>query len=331
VERFMTSQPQSLILNRYKLRPAELLLWVLPIIAFVLFPKSLALGTMVLVFALFALSFDLLLGFAGIMSLGHAAFFGIGAYTAGLIALGGWNEAITGVLASALLCALVAAAVGPFLLRLTGLPLVMVTVGIASILFELANKMSWLTGGDDGLYGIRMSPLFGLFPFSITGGTKFFYAYGWLLLSFLVIRRLVSSPFGVALQGIRENPVRMRLIGNPVLPHLVIAFVTSAAFAGIAGAVWAQTGGFVGLGALSLDTSIDAIVMLVLGGLGSLYGALIGAPFYIIFKHFAQQLNPHYWMFLVGGMLIFIVRFTRGGILGILKAASNRLVMRRLK
>ena len=322
----MTTLPKSSILHRYQWRLPDLVIWTLPIVVYFLFPQSLSLGTLVLAFAIFALSFDLLLGFAGIMSLGHAAFFGIGAYTAGLLARGGWNEPISGVLLAALLCALVAGAVGPFLLRLTGLPLVMVTVGISSILFELANKMSWLTGGDDGLYGIRVKPLFGIFPFSITGETKFFYALAWLFLTFLVIRRLVSSPFGIALQGIRENPVRMRLIGNSVIPHLVIAFVTSAAFAGVAGAVWAQTGGFVGLGALSLDTSIDVIVMLVLGGLGTLYGALIGAPFYIVFKHFAQQLNPFYWMLLVGALLIFVVRFTRGGILGVLKGVADRLM-----
>ena len=325
----MNGLPKSSILSRYKWRLPELFFWITPFIIFAFFPQSLSLGTLVLVSAIFALSFDLLLGFAGILSLGHAAFFGIGAYTAGLIARGGWNEAISGVLASALVCALLAGAVGPFLLRLTALPLVMVTVGISSILFELANKMSWLTGGDDGLYGIRMKPLFGIFSFSITGETKFFYAFGWLLLAFLVIRRLVSSPFGIALQGIRENPVRMRLIGNSVIPHLVIAFVISAALAGVAGAVWAQTGGFVGLGALSLDTSIDVLVMVVLGGLGTLYGALIGAPLYIVFKHFAQQLNPFYWMLLVGALLIFVVRFTRGGILGVLKALTGRLTTHR--
>jgi branched-chain amino acid transport system permease protein len=322
----MKPLPRSSILSRYQLRPAELLFWILPILALFLFPKWLALGTLVLVFALFALSLDLLLGFAGIMSLGHAAFFGIGAYAAGILALGGWNEAITGVLAAALLCGVIAGLIAPFLLRLTGLPLVMVTVGVASILFEIANKATWLTGGDDGLYGIRMRPLFGVFAWSLSGETRFLYAFAWLLISFFIIRRMVSSPFGIALQGIRENTARMRLIGNSVLPHLSIAFVASAMFAGVAGAVWAQTGGFVGLSVLSLDTSIDALVMLVLGGLGSLYGALIGAPVYIIFKHFAQQWNPFYWMFLVGTLLVVVVRFTRGGILGVLKAASERLM-----
>jgi branched-chain amino acid transport system permease protein len=325
----MKKLPRSSILSRYQVRPAELLFWVLPIFALFLFPKSLALGTLVLVSALFALSLDLLLGFAGVMSLGHAAFFGIGAYTAGILAIGGWNEAITGVLAAALLCGVIAAIIAPFLLRLTGLPLVMVTVGVASILFEIANKATWLTGGDDGLYGIRMRPLFGIFTWSISGETKFLYAFAWLLISFFIIRRMVSSPFGVALQGIRENTARMRLIGNSVLPHLCIAFTVSAMFAGVAGAVWAQTGGFVGLGVLSLDTSIDALVMLVLGGLGSLYGALIGAPIYIIFKDVAQQWNPFYWMFLVGTLLVVVVRFTRGGILGVLKAASERFTGRK--
>jgi branched-chain amino acid transport system permease protein len=325
----MTPLPRNSILGRHRLNVADILLLVLPVAAFFVFPKYLALGTTVLVFALFALSLDLLLGFAGVLSLGHAAFFGIGAYTAGLLAIGGWNEALSGVIAGAVLCAAIAAAISPFLLRLTGLPLVMVTVGISSILLELANKASWLTGGDDGLYGIRLRPLLGMFKWSFTGETKFIYAFGWLLISFFVIRRIVSSPLGIALQGIRENGPRMRLIGNSVLPHLCIAFTVSAAFAGVAGAVWAQTGGFVGLGVLSLDNSIDVLVMLVLGGLGNLYGGLIGAPVYMIFKNFAQQLNPFYWMFFVGALLIFVVRFTRGGILGVLRSAGDRLAGRK--
>jgi branched-chain amino acid transport system permease protein len=284
---------------------------------------------MVLVYAVFALSLDLILGFAGILSLGHAAFFGIGAYTAGLLAIGGWNEAFTGVLAAGLLCAATAGLISPFLLRLSGLPLVMVTVGISSILYELANKANWLTGGDDGLYGIRLKPLLGTFTWSITGETKFLYTFVWLLLSFFLIRRLVSSPFGVALQGIRENTSRMRLIGNSVLPHLSIAFTFSAALAGVAGALWAQTGGFVGLGVLNLDNSIDVLVMLVLGGLGDLYGGMIGASVYIIFKNFAQELNPFYWMFFVGALLIIVVRFTRGGLLGVIRSIGDRLMARK--
>jgi len=321
--------PRSSILSRYRLHLADILLCVVPLLAYLLFPKYLALGSMVLVFALFAMSFDLLLGFAGILSLGHAAFFGIGAYTAGLLAIAGWNEAICGVLGAALLCAAVAGVAAPFLLRLTGLPLVMVTVGMSSILLEAANKASWLTGGDDGLYGIRLRPLFGRFAWSISGETKFLYTFAWLLVSFFVIRRLVSSPFGVALQGIRENSSRMKLMGNSVLPHLIIAFVVSAAFAGVAGALWAQTGGFVGLGVLSLDTSIDVLVMLVLGGLGSLYGGLIGAPVYLIFKNFAQELNPFYWMFFVGALLIVVVRFSRGGILGLIESSVTRFAGRK--
>jgi branched-chain amino acid transport system permease protein len=212
---------------------------------------------------------------------------------------------------------------------LTGLPLIMVTLGIGAIFFEAANKATWLTGGDDGLSGIDLAPLFGWFRWSLFGDTGYLYVVGWLAFLFYLTRRVVASPFGVALQGIRENSERMRLIGSPVLRHLVVGYVISAFAAGIAGALWTQTNAFVGLGVFSLDTAIDGLVMLVLGGIGGLYGGLIGAPVYMLVKHFSQQWNPFYWMFLIGGLLIVVVRFGRGGLLGIFAGAFRRFLMGR--
>lgn len=324
----MIELPRSSILARHRFHPAQLLWWILALGAYFTFPEHLAVGTSVLVMAIFVLSFDLLLGFAGVLSFGHAVFFGLGAYTAGWLALAGWNEPITGVLVGAAAAALLAALLGPFILRLAGLPLLMVTLALGVLTFELAHKATAITGGDDGLSGIEIAPLFGMFRWGLGGQTRYLYALGWLLLVFWLLRRIVASPFGVALQGIRENPARMRLIGNPVLPHLTAAYVISAAIAGVAGALMTQTNAFVGLGVLALDTSVDVLVMLVLGGIGSLYGALIGTPVYMLLKHFTSQWSPFYWMFVIGTLLIAVVLAGRGGVLGLAQDGWHRLVRR---
>jgi len=319
---------RSPLLSRHRLAWSQAIFWLAAVAIYFLFPQYLAIATTVLIVALFAISYDLAIGFGGILTLGHALFFGIGAYSAGWIALVGWTEALSGALASGAIAALVAAGLGPFLLRLTGLPLIMVTLGLSVIVYEAANKATWLTGGDDGLSGFKMSPLFGVFRWSVFGDTKYLYALGWLFVVFYVLKRVVASPFGIALQGIRENPLRMRLIGTSTLRHLVIAYSLSAGVAGIAGALSAQANAFVGLGVLGLDTTIDGLVIVVLGGIGTLYGSLIGAPVYLVVKHFAQQWNPFYWMFVVGALLIVVVRFGRGGLLGMAHGALKWLARR---
>ena len=319
----------SAVLQRHRLRLLEPAWWLMALAFFFVFPDYLAVATSVLVMALFALSLDLLLGFAGVLSLGHAVSFGIGAYSAALISLAGWKEAVTGALAGGAASGVFALVIGPLILRLTGLSFIMVTLGIGVILYEAANKAVWLTGGDNGLPGVTLEPLLGLFRWSVLGQTSYLYVLCWLLLLFYLTRRIVASPFGVALQGIRENPDRMRLLGAPVLRHLVVAYAVSSAVAGIAGALSAQTNAFVGLEVLSLNTSIDGLVMLVLGGIGRLYGGLIGAPVYMFVQHFAQQWNPYYWMFLIGGLLILIVRFSRGGLLGLVDDLARRFGRRR--
>ncbi len=311
--------PRESVLSRHRIGVLEPVWWLLALLVYFVFPKHLAIAGSVLIMAMFALSYDVVLGFAGILTLGNAVFFGVGAYVSALVAICGWHEAITGALAGAAISALLAGALGPFVLRLTGLPLIMVTLGIGVIFFEAANKATWLTGGDDGLSSIPLAPLLGWFRWSLSGGTAYLYALGWLGLLFFLTRRIIASPFGVALQGIRENADRMRLIGAPVLRYLVVSYVISAFIAGIAGALWTQTNAFVGLGVFSLDTAIDGLVMLVLGGIGGLYGGLIGAPVYMLVKHFSQEWNPYYWMFLIGGLLIVVVRLGRGGILGIFR------------
>lgn len=312
------SAATSPLLDRHRLRPLELVWWLLALGYFFVFPEYLSVATQVLVMALFALSLDLLLGFAGVLSLGHAVPFGIGAYACALINLAGWHEAISGALAGGAISGLFALAIGPLILRLSGLPFIMVTLGIGAVLYEAANKAVWLTGGDNGLPGVTLDPLLGVFRWSVLGQTGYLYALGWLFALFCLTRRLVASPFGMALQGIRENPRRMQLVGAPVLRHLVVAYGLASAIAGIAGALSAQTNAFVGLEVLSLNTSIDGLVMLVLGGVGHLYGGLVGAPVYMFVQHFAREWNPYYWMFLIGALLIIVVRFSRRGLIGLL-------------
>ena len=321
----MRRLPRGSVLSWHRIHPAEWLWWLIAVLVFLLLPQYLAIGTLVLIMVLFALSFDLLLGFAGVLTLGHAAFFGIGAYTAGWLALAGWNEPVTGAVIGGAASALVAAILGPLLLRLRGLPLIMVTLALGAMFFEGASKAVWLTGGDDGLPGIQIAPLFGLFRWGLRGHVKYLYVLGWLFLLTYLARRLVASPFGVTLQGIRENSDRMRLIGIPVLLHLVIAFAISAGVAGIAGALLAQTQAFVSLNVVNLELAIDVLVMLVLGGIGSLYGGFVGAPVYMLVKHFAQQWNPFYWMIFIGLLLIAVVRLGRGGLLGAGKQVVARL------
>ncbi|HVG50789.1 MAG TPA: branched-chain amino acid ABC transporter permease, partial [Xanthobacteraceae bacterium] len=264
-------------------------------------------------------------------SLGHALYFGFGAYVTGLATFAGWTEPITGTILGGVSAAVLAAVTGPIVLRLTGLPLIMVTLALGVIAFEAANKLTWLTGGDDGLYGVTIAPLFGVFPWTMFATTAYLYVLGWAFLMFLLARSVIASPFGVALQGIRDNSQRMRLIGTPVLRKLVQVYIISGFIAGVAGALSAQTTKFVGLAVLSLDTSVSALVMLVLGGVGKLYGGLIGAPVYMIVHHFASQWNPYHWMFIIGALLTVVVMFASGGLLGISEMLLRWLSRRRGK
>jgi branched-chain amino acid transport system permease protein len=310
--------PTSRLLDWHRVGAGEVIYWLLAIAAFFAFPKHLSFAASVLVGCIFSLSLDLALGFGGIVTLGHAMFFGIGAYAAGLVTHLHWHEPISTCLLAASCAALFALVTGPLILRLSGLPLIMATLALGMILFEAANSATWLTGGDDGLQNIDFDPVLGLFEWSVYGTTSYLYCLAWLFVCFAAARRLVGSPFGIAVQGIRENRGRMALIGTPVLGALVRLYVFSAFVAGIAGALLAETTNFVGLEVLHLDTSVDALVMLVLGGVGRLYGGLIGAPVYMVLRHFSAEWNPYHWMFVIGGFLVFAVRVAPGGISGLL-------------
>ncbi|QBE61642.1 branched-chain amino acid ABC transporter permease [Pseudoduganella lutea] len=304
--------------------PLEIVFWLLPVASWFLFPQYLVLTSQIMIVGLFALSLDLILGYAGIVSLGHAAFFGLGAYTAGLLSVHGWGEPVTGLLAGAVVAGIFGWIVSFLVVRGQDLTRLMVTLGIGLMLFEAANKASWLTGGVDGLSGMMVGNLLGVFEFDLEGKTGFVYSYVVLFLVFLVLRRLVASPFGLGLRGIREGGRRMPAIGADVNRRLRAVFTVGAVVAGIAGALLAQTTQFVGLDMLGFPRSAELLIMLVLGGTGRLYGALIGTAVFMIAQDKIAGINPTYWQFWIGLLLVCIVLFAKGGIVGGCAALMER-------
>jgi branched-chain amino acid transport system permease protein len=294
----------------------EIVFWLLPVAAYFAFTGYLVLISQIMIVGLFALSLDLILGYAGIVSLGHAAFFGLGAYTAGLLAVHGWGEPLTGLLAAAVVAGAFGYITSFLVVRGQDLARLMVTLGIGLMLFEAANKAAFITGGVDGLSGMMVGKIFGVFEFDLNGKTAYVYSFVVLFLLFVVLRRLVQSPFGLSLVGIREGGRRMPAIGVDVNRRLGAVFTIGAAVAGVAGALLAQTTQFVGLDMLSFPRSAELLIILVLGGTGRLYGALVGAAVFMLAQDYISGLNPAYWQFYIGLLLVLIVLFARGGILG---------------
>jgi branched-chain amino acid transport system permease protein len=313
------------VLTRHRLRPIEALPWVCAIAVYYAFPDYLALGGQILVMTLFVLSLDLVLGYAGIVTLGHAAFFGTGAYVAGILAVRGWAEPLSGLVAAGAAAGIVGFLTGLVVLRTRGLTLLMVTLVVTQMLQETANKLGWLTGGADGLQGITIPPVLGLFRFDMFGRTAYLYGLAALFIGWVVARTIVHSPFGRSLTGIRENVTRMQAIGSPVFRRKLAVYVVSAALAGIAGAVLTQTTQFVGLQVLGFEMSAVVIIMLILGGIGRLYGAFIGAPLYMIAQDQLAKDDPANWLFWIGLFLLLVVLFARGGVLGLADRILPRL------
>ncbi len=297
-------------------RLIETIFWVAVLLPFVVTPTYLVLCSQIAIAALFALSLDLIVGYSGLVSLGHAAFFGTGAYTAGLIAKHGWGEPISGLAAAGLAAMLLGYLTSFIIVRIGQFALIMVTTGLGLLLYELANSAHDITGGDDGLQGVRMWPIFNYFKFDLYGYTAYAYSLIVLFVVFLVLRRLINSPFGLSLRGIRENPRRMPAIGAPSRKHIRTVYVISAAVAGLAGGLSAQTTEFVALDSLSFQRSAEVLVMLILGGAGRLYGGLIGAIIFIVARDQLSGLNPQYWYFWLGLLLIAVIIFLPNGILG---------------
>jgi len=310
------SAPQHYLQSLGRWSGGEIAFWLATLLPFFLFPNYLSLASQIAITALFALSLDLILGYAGVVSLGHAAFFGIGAYGAGIFSKFVWGEPFSGLLVAALLAGIAGYATSFIVCRFRHLPLIMLTLGLGLLAFEVANSAHWLTGGSDGLQGIRIWPLFGIFKFDLYGYTAYSYSLAALFLIFLGMRRLVNSPFGLALRGIRENLVRMPAIGAASRAHIRKAYTIAATIAGIAGALLTQTTESAALESISFQRSADVLVMLVLGGAGRIYGGLVGAIIFMIARDQFSGIAPQYWYFWIGILLIAVVMLLPNGILG---------------
>jgi len=267
------------------------------------------------ILALFALSLDLILGYAGIVSLGHAAFFGFGAYVAALFAKHVMPDPLVGLAVAVLAAALLGALSSVLILRGSDLTRLMVTLGVASVLYELANKLEDITGGTDGLQGVLIAPLLGRFEFDLQGRTAYAYSLTALIAVLLVARRLVHSPFGVSLQALRDNRLRASSIGLSVNARLAAVYTIAAAIAGAAGAILAQTSGFASLDVLDFHRSADVLLVLVIGGTGYLYGGIFGALVFKLMHDLLAAWTPQYWTFWLGLFLVALVLVGRDRLL----------------
>ena len=289
-------------------RWSELVFWLLVLACAFAFPSRYLIMTDIVRLALFALSLDLILGYAGIVSLGHAAFFGVGAYSAGLMALHGViPQPVIALVVAGLAAAVVGFLTSFLVIRGADLTRLMVTLGIALLLEALAERFSNITGGTDGLQGIEMQPIFGLFEFDMFGKTGLFYSLAVLFLLFLLARRIVHSPFGLSLRAIRNNPLRASAIGIPVNRRLIAIYTVAAFYAGIAGALFTQTTALASLDVFSFERSADLMLVLVIGGTGYLYGGLIGAVVFRMLQELFSSITPQYWQFWIGLVLVVIV------------------------
>lgn len=286
---------------------APLLTLVLGLAACLLMPDQLGLLTRIFIIGLLVLSLDLVVGVAGLATLGHSALFGVGAYAAGIFALHAVPDPLLGLGVGLLAGALLAGLSGSFLLRYQGFTFLMLTVAISQLVLSVAHKARDWTGGDDGLSGYVMAPLLGRFEFDLEGRLAAYYALAVLVIGFYVARRIVDSPFGLAVRGIHESRARMAALGTPVYGRLLLIYTLAGALAGLAGALSAQTTAVVGLDSLSFALSAEVLVMLILGGAGQLSGAIVGTALFLVLHHTASSFNPYHWLFIVGALLMAVV------------------------
>jgi branched-chain amino acid transport system permease protein len=301
------SPAQQSLLRASRWKPWEPVLWLIAFAAPVVVPTHAALINEIAIVALFAMSLDLVLGYTGIVSLGHAAFFGMGAYSAALFAKHVMPDPLAGLAVGIVTATLLGTVCSATILRGSDLTRLMVTLGVGLILLELANKLDWLTGGADGLQGVVIGPLLGRFAFDLDGRTASYYSLAALLLFLLLSRRLVHSPFGATLKAIRDNRLRAMAIGIPVSARLAVVYTVAAGMAGAAGALLAQTTGFASLDLFEFHRSADILLMLVVGGTGWLYGGVAGAIVFKLMQDTLSAITPQYWTFWLGLFLVVLV------------------------
>ena len=316
------------LLRAHRFRAIELIPWILAIAVYFLFPGYRLLATQVLVLILFAISLDLIVGYAGIVSLGHAAFFGTGAYTAAaMLADAGWQEPLSALALGAVTAGVLGYISGWVILRTRDLTLLMLTMALGIILYELAKDLDDITGGFDGI-NFENDAILGLFPFDVLYySSNYWYAFAFLVLGFLVARTVVYAPFGRSLVGIRENVRRMHAIGTPVQQRMRHVYVIAAMIAGVAGAIWVQVQGNITIGVYEFEMSGNILIMLILGGTGRLYGAFIGVTVFTILENLTETVlgtDPPYWELVVGIALIVTVLFAPRGLLGVFDPLIRR-------
>lgn len=307
-----------------------LVIAVLGAAGYFLFPDDLAFLTRLVSIALLVLSLDLVTGYCGVATLGHAALFGVSAYTVGNVCLAGFTDPIILLLAGIITGALMGLLSGVLITRFRGLPQLVLSIALGQLVVALSNKLSVLTGGSDGLAGFTPAPVFGVFAFDMYSRTAYIFSVVVLGVVFALLLKFVHSPFGLLCRGIRDDDLRAQMIGASVYPRFVIMYGVSGAVAGVGGALTAITTGVVGLDSVSFERSASALVMLVLGGAGNLWGALTGAIMFQIFEHIVSTANPFHWMMLIGLLLILIVVFAPRGLSYGASVAWTRIRPRRL-
>ena len=298
---------QNLLKISGRWKPWEIMLWLLALATPLLLPTHALIINEIAIVALFAVSLDLILGYTGIVSLGHAAFFGMGAYAAALFSKLVMPDPVLGLLVAMAVTTVLGAVCSLTIMRGSDLTRLMVTLGVGLILMELANKLDWLTGGADGLQGVVMGPLLGQFEFDLAGRTSAFYSLTVLLVFFVLARRLVHSSFGSTLKAVRDNRLRAMAIGIPVTSRLAVIYTVAAGVAGAAGALLAQTTGFASLDVFAFDRSADVMLILVIGGTGWLYGGVAGAVVFKLMQDVLSSITPQYWTFWIGLFLVVLV------------------------
>jgi branched-chain amino acid transport system permease protein len=291
--------------RRYK--PWELALWILAIASPLLLSSHALIINEIAIVALFAVSLDLVLGYTGIVSLGHAAFFGMGAYAAALFSKLVMPDPLVGLLFAIVVSTVLGAICSMTIIRGSDLTRLMMTLGVGLILMELANKLDWLTGGADGLQGVVMGPVLGRFEFDLSGRTAAWYSITVLMFCFVIARRLVNSPFGATLKAVRDNRLRAMAIGISVTSKLAIVYTVAAGMAGAAGALLSQTTGFASLDLFEFHRSADVMLLLVIGGTGWLYGGVAGAIVFKLMQDVISSITPQYWTFWIGLFLVVLV------------------------
>lgn len=275
------------------------------------------LATRALVFAILAMSLDILLGFTGLASLGQAAYFGVGAYFTAILAtryhIGlGWDFWLVVVMGMAV-GALLAAFFGLFAIRATGVYFLMITLALGQCVWGLAYRWSSLTGGDNGI-NVSTRPSFGL---DLTNERTFFFlVYAFFVATLILLYVLVQSPFGRSLAGIRERELRMQILGYNTWLHKYVAFIIAGAFGGLAGVLWAHTNGLVSPETVVLTTSVDALLMVVLGGAGTLVGGVLGSVIVFGLREYLSTLVP-WWQYVLGGVYVLTILYLPTGLMGI--------------